>query len=563
MRSDFSAVLTASSARHNSGALSVGPWHIELDAAPGSVHRQPGLTAIIKGQVYNLDVQDMFGLYRQHGPDFALRFDGSFALLLLDETAGTVLAVTDRVGSHKLYAAHDAGRVTVSTLPDHPDFARRAYHPAGLASLLVSGALMNNLTLYAGVQGLERASTHDLRPEGIQSRAYWEQLPPERLDTRPEAELREEFAELLRRAVRRRAEGLNGPVHLSLSGGHDSRGLLSLLAATGRDIRTFSYHQGPQAGRSDTRVADALAAQYGVRHQGVQAYRGDLLSTLRRNARWGHGVTQFCDEADAWDTLAAQQITDIFVGEQLHEVYPYPLTDVSEQLARWRLSSLSTLGKLAGAFTLAAATGLADAWTAELAQIRAQATRYASPYQQEFVILDRQRLQHVTLPWRERFAGHSAAVHLPYLDGALLEFLHRLPPEALAGKRLFNDTLRELDPGLYRVPLARSSGYVTDWHAELIKHRGALGEEFLSGPSRLDEVINPHFIQAVLDGLGASADGSSRLRAGVRQTLGTLRRSQTGQKLFGQARIKSVPVSPATWLLRVLTLRALDTGRRD
>ncbi|MDV6375366.1 asparagine synthase-related protein [Deinococcus arenicola] len=563
LRTDFSAILIPRSDQPHSGPLHVGPWQLELDAAPQSIHRQPGLTAVMKGQIYGMEVDDLLGLYRQHGPDFALHIDGCFALLLLDETAGTVLAVTDRVGSHKLYAAQDAGRLTVSTRPGHPDFARRPYDPAALASVLVGGAVLNNLSLYAGVQSLPRGSTHELRPTGIRSRMYWELRPPQGSGTRSDAELQEEFAELLQRSVRRRAGGIRGPVHLSLSGGHDSRGLLSLLAKAGSDIHTFSYTQGPQARDSDTRVADALAAQYGVRHQAVQAYRGDLISTLRRNAQWGGGVTHFCDEADAWDTLTGQGIGHVFTGEELHEVYPHALTDVAEQFAQWGVFPFSVLEGLTGAFAPTQAGALADAWAAELEQMRAQLVRYSSPYQQDFMVFSQQRQQHVLLPWRERFAGRGAAVHLPYLDAEVLEFIQRLPTSALVGKRLFRQTLRHLDPDLYRVPLAQSSGYLPDWHAELIKHRAVISEELLSVPSRLDEVISPQAIRAVLDGLRAPSGGGPHLRGQVRRTLGRVRRSQVGQRVFGQARIRAAPVQPATWLLRVLTLRLADTGLAD
>ncbi|MFC6664366.1 asparagine synthase-related protein [Deinococcus radiopugnans] len=93
--------------------------------------------------------------------------------------------------------------------------------------------------------------------------------------------------------MRRRTAGLTGPVHLSLSGGHDSRGLLSLLTAAGCDVRTFSYAQGAQLARSDASMASPLAEQYGARHERVRAYRGDLVACLRRNARWGRGPPIF------------------------------------------------------------------------------------------------------------------------------------------------------------------------------------------------------------------------------------------------------------------------------
>lgn len=565
LQTDFSAVLMPRLPQPAEGTLTVGRWQVTLDAAPASVVRQPGLTAVMKGQVYDLDAQGLLRLYRQHGPTFARRFDGAFALVLFDEAQGVVLAVTDRVGSHKLYAAHAGERVTLSTWPGHPDFTERPYDLAGLASVLVTGSPLNGLTLHEGVQTLSRASSHRVEPGGMVEQPYWEGQMAQGQDTRPEAELREELAELLKRSVRRRVEGLEGPVHLSLSGGHDSRGVLSLLAATGRDLHTFSYTQGNQPARSDTRVADALAAQYGTRHEHVQAYQGDLLATLRRNAAWGHGVTNFCDEVDAWDTLKGQSITDLFTGDQMFEMHAYPLTDLSEQLIKRHIKPFSTLGSLANRLNPGVSPVLESAWTAEVETIRASAARFADPFQQELVLVANQLFPYRLLPWRERYGGRFARIHLPYLDAAVLDFLYRLPPDTLANKRLFVDTLRELDPALYTVPLARSQGYEADWHAELIKHREAIKEELISGPSRLDAVIAPEAIQGVLDTLTVTADsGRSKLRRQVRQTLGTFRHSEMGRKIFGLAPLKAPPISPATWLLRVLTLRALDgdTGGR-
>lgn len=543
--------------------LAVGAWQAELDAVPQSVHQQGGLTAVLKGQVYGTDLAEVMRRYRQHGTAFPRQIDGSFSLLLLDQVQGTVLAVTDRLGTHKLYAVQDGGRVTVSTLPDHPDFSWRPYRSAGLASVLTSGMLVNHLTLYEGVQSLERASLHEFQRGGIQSCAYWQLRPPGGLDHRPEAELRQEYAELLRRSVRRRTAGLTGPVHLSLSGGHDSRGLLSLLTAAGCDVRTFSYAQGAQLARSDASMASPLAEQYGARHERVQAYRGDLVACLRRNARWGRGATNFCDEVDAWDTLASQTITDVFVGDEMHEISPFRLHDVSDSLVRCHIEPFSSLGTLAACLTPADRRELETAWSAALGQIRAQVTGYPDPYQQDFLIMAQQYLSHSLLPWRERFAGRIAAVHTPYLDAELAEFIQRLPPELLAGKRLLIGALRELDPDIYRVPLARSSGYETNWHAELIRHRAAVKEDLLSGNSRLDRVIPPQAIGSVLDSLTVSGGGrgafhGAGLRAEVRRTLGTLRRSAIGQRLLGPVRTRRAVLSPATWLLRVLTLRIVE-----
>ncbi len=182
--------------------------------------------------------------------------------------------------------------------------------------------------------------------------------------------------------MRRRAWGLTGPVHLSLSGGHDSRGLLSLLTSAGCDVPTFSYAQGAQLPHSDAGMVGALAAQYGSRHESVAAYRGDLLATIRRNARWGRGDTNLCDEVDAWDTLAARSITNVFVGDEMHEISPFRLSNVSDSLSRRHrhIEPFGTLGSLATCLNPEARQDPGAAWSAGLGQIRAQATRYSDPY---------------------------------------------------------------------------------------------------------------------------------------------------------------------------------------
>ncbi|PNY80564.1 asparagine synthase-related protein [Deinococcus koreensis] len=550
----------------------VGGWAVRftqgLRAPEGSgpvVCRESGVVAILSGHLYGTAPRQLPQLYRQHGAQLAGQLEGAFVLVLLDLRSGRVLAITDRVGSHKLYVAQELaqgeGRVDLATRVDWPAFRRRPLDPAGVAGYLATGNMFNGLSLYQGVRSLDRATVHELTPDGLMRQDYWTLTPEPSAGRASLPDLRAELAALLRRAVERRLPAPGAPATISLSGGYDSRGLLSLLSGRGHGLETFSYSLGTPARGSDPTVAQRLAAQYGARHQVLTAYRGDLLSTVRRNARWGQGVTHFCDEADAWaelsEHLGGRSPGDIFVGEQAFELSAKPLNTVPEQLKNHHLTGFYPLNWLAGRLPDGAFGHLENAWQGELETIVARTLHWESPLQRELALTLDQSLPYVLLPWRERFAGHAARVHTPYLDTDVLEFLQRVPLEALADKALFKDALRHLDSELLRVPIASSMGYEPDWAAELRGQREAVWEAMRAQPSRLDDLIDPDAVRSLLSGLSAPSL-RARLTGAARQHLGRFRHGPYGTRLFGPAGLRIPSVDVPTFLMRLLTLREAE-----
>ncbi|MBB5362790.1 asparagine synthase-related protein [Deinococcus humi] len=511
---------------------------------------QRGLAVVLRGVLYSHELQDVLSLYMRHGLTFADHLEGSFALILVDQQAGHIWAVTDRIGSVKVYAAQQDGKLLVSTDLNQPAFTQRPLSPAGVACALASGVMLGDLTVYQGVRSLERVCVHDLKPEGVTSRPYWTFSfgPPSR---RPAAELQAELAGLLRAAVDRRLRRAGPRVFLSLSGGYDSRGLLSLLSGSGREIHTFAYSDGPPRMDSDADVAGQLARQYGARHVTLQAYRGDLDATLQRNAAWGQGVANFCDEADAWAELAEHAPSAIFAGEQLFGWYDRPAQTMTELLQHARLPDAQALSGLQGVLQEGDYARLRDAYGGELQALTQRLPSGLDPTQLETLTYLEQLGPRRLMPWREQFAGRVAPVHLPLLDGQLLDFMQTLPRQLIREKTLFKGALLALDPGLLSVPLARVSGYAPDWNAELLRHRGALKRQLGTGHSRLDEFVPPETVMALLDRLGPDRKNP------VRSALGALRRTPLMGAALGVRPPLPRPVDRATLLLRLLTLRRL------
>ncbi|GHF36082.1 asparagine synthase (glutamine-hydrolyzing) [Deinococcus metalli] len=543
------------------GAVVVGPWVAALETHDPrgrmvAVARRPGVVAALLGVLYDRTLDSALDLYRETGDAFAAQLEGSFVLLLLDGAAGRVLAVTDRVGTRTLYHLRDGDRVWLSTRPDLPAFTRRPLSMAGLASTLVNGGLPAGLTLYEGVRALVPTDVHDVRLEEIVSTPYWtlpfDPAPP----GRPDVAYADDLIHLLRGAVSRRVRACRERPYLSLSGGYDSRGLLGLLSAEGASFRTFAYALPAVRRGSDAEVAGRLAAQYGVPHEALIAYRGDLPRTITRNARQGQGVVPYCEEIDALHDLAEHDPTDVFTGEEVFEVRPAPLRTVAEQLARVHINEFSRLGWLEPFLPPGVFDALRHAWQPEYDAARAQSERWAHGYHKEMQLVLHHHEACRLLRWREQFVAQHANLHVPYLDTPVLDFGGRLPLHLMADKTILKRALYRLDPGLFRAPLASVPGYGANWQAELLALNEDVWARLLAGPSRLDTVIGPDAIRHLARQLPPhDPDARTRAMTSVRKVLGTWRRTPTGRRVFGHPPLKPKVPGLAATILKLLTLR--------
>ena len=223
-------------------------------------------------------------LYRKFGPSFARHLKGTFCCVVVDSDAGLLILATDRLGSYPLYwTATDDGFSFASELR-----ALRTLHPRSLNADAVNdlfhfGFPLGDKTLADDVRLLPAATTLTYTfATGrvmLESYASWE--PAFQSVARNKADFLAKLAHTFLVSMQRAVRG-NHRYGLSLSGGLDTRVLLSALDAMGIPLATFTLGE---KGCADEVIGEQLARVCHSRHRFVALedhYLADLLPMSRR-----------------------------------------------------------------------------------------------------------------------------------------------------------------------------------------------------------------------------------------------------------------------------------------
>lgn len=252
-------------------------------------------------------------LYRTYGSGFASHLQGAFCTVVIDEKLKRLVLVSDRLGSYPLYWFNGAQRfVFASELKAilRDPAVNFALDPRAVADYLTFGFLFGDKTLASQVRLLPLASalTYCWNDGQCALESYacieedfqpWEGTQSEYLD-----ELRYAF----NRGVRRSLAG-NQSIGVSLSGGLDSRAVLSAIDCTQTQISTYTLGV---KGCADEVIAKQLSRIVGARNCFLELdarYLGEGLANIRRMVTLSdgmyltHGLTEmlvlrFLEEAD-------------------------------------------------------------------------------------------------------------------------------------------------------------------------------------------------------------------------------------------------------------------------
>lgn len=544
-----------------------GPLCVRLAVAPGTdvaVSRDGAVTLVLHGDLVSprpgITAVDLLAWYLARGLAWVAELDGSYAPLIIDGRDGTVVTVTDRLGSRRVYGGRcDGGYGLASSLGLLP-WEDETLDRTALAGYLVNGVVHNNRTLLAGVRVLKRACVHRVGPSGAEATPYWAYVFDDSARDTPVEELQRELAALVVEAVRRRLPA-SGALYLSLSAGYDATGILGALgfALQVPGVRCVSYSLGGDHPDDDAVISRAMAAVAGYEHRVIPSYTGDLLQVLAHNVALGQGQAHFCDEVQYWTTIGPELQAEagaLFVGDQAFGfTTPAPPRSYAEVLRKVYIASFADLPVLAAWLPAPLFRELSEAWGAELERIVATCPASAQLEDvRDYLYLD-QRVSHLILPWRERFAGTWALVRFPLLDRTILDFNRRLPPELRRSKALWKATRRSSYPDLFTQPRGRSR-YQPAWSEEYARAAPALAALIDAHDSPLDALIPPELLLGLLDAHSNTHRAAGSLPARARwlaeKALGRLRRS------LGQAPgARSQPEGPqhALLLQRLLVLR--------
>lgn len=229
---------------------------VDLDARSDQPFTKDGLTLVYNGEIYNYpelraelraagrsfrtegDTEVVLEAFRVWGADALDRFEGMFALALLDEAGGRLTLARDRFGEKPLYWMRDGegGLLFASEIKVLAALAGRrpSIDPNQLRRYLVNGykaLLTERRTFYSDVADFPAASLAILdRPEDPAPRRYWI------LEARPDEGMTAEQAlegarERVHKAIARRLRA-DVPIAVRLSGGIDS----NVIAGVARTV---------------------------------------------------------------------------------------------------------------------------------------------------------------------------------------------------------------------------------------------------------------------------------------------------------------------------------------
>lgn len=228
-----------------------------------------GASLLLLGRAWlgtrDLAAETLLQDFLRDGPAALTRLGGSFGVLVWMPRSGTLLAVTDRLATKKLYVCHAGGTTLLATelraLLGHP-LAPREVDDTSVEQFLITSHLVDSRSLIRDVSVLPPATITRIDRAGIASERYWTpRIAPggdDGLD-----KWADRLADVLSPAVRARCG--DAPPLLPLSGGLDARSVAAFVPpALAAAAATCSFgHRHCHDVRYGRRMARALGARFG------------------------------------------------------------------------------------------------------------------------------------------------------------------------------------------------------------------------------------------------------------------------------------------------------------
>jgi asparagine synthase (glutamine-hydrolysing) len=408
-------------------------------------------------------------LYGRFGTGFAARLEGSFCAALVDDLAGRLVLASDRLGSHPLYWAKTADRLVfageLKSLLCAPD-TRRALDPRAVADYLAFGMLLGEKTLAEGAALLPPSSTlcFDGKTGAVSIERY------ERLEdafSRPWEKSREEFLEAACEAFRGAvARSLSGGYRLglALSGGLDSRAILSAAGPARAEIETYTLGV---KGCADEAITEKLARIAGTRHRFLEldaGFLGALFSNLQRlvsltdGMYLSHGLTEmavlpYLEEA-GFSVLLRGHCAELAKTSQAWPFHTDARIFAMKSREELLAYLLERLGYLLRGLSLRHV--LSEEWAERVEGGARRSLEESteglslSPAETCSYLYLRELHRRMTIPSLEIFRNF-VEVRMPFADRDFLDLVLRAPPAWRHGTEIHRFILRKNDPALARV----------------------------------------------------------------------------------------------------------------
>jgi asparagine synthase (glutamine-hydrolysing) len=243
----------------------------------GEVFNHPTLMAQLQGDGVryrtHCDTETVLHVFERRGEAAPEELRGMFAYAVWDRRTRTLTLARDRFGVKPLYyALLDDGTLVFGSEMKAilaSGMVRASLREDALPDYLANHATTGEGTLLAGIKRLLPGHTLVWRNGEIRTRRYWDlQFEAEAEETRPDAELIEEYRDRLKEAVRLRLMA-DVPLGAFLSGGIDSATITALMSQlVDEPIKTFSVGFAEREA-NELAYARIVAKAFGTEHHEV------------------------------------------------------------------------------------------------------------------------------------------------------------------------------------------------------------------------------------------------------------------------------------------------------
>ena len=273
------------------------PW--AEDTASGVWLTWTGVWFYQDESVPALDADALLKRYLEVGASqLGLELQGQFVVVVGDSRSKALQVITDRCGNLHVFAAETDAGIAVSSSSavlaaclGAEGKARNVIDPVGLHQFIATGVIYDDLTLWANVKKIGSGVVCRIDADGMRQDRYWRFA-----DIDPEAYSLDESVERIQQGLTRSVKQIAKAfprIVSDLTGGYDSRALLSGLLSAGVDFETTV--SGP-ASSPDVVVSTQIAQAFNIRHSHRVASEPGL-ADLTQALKWTDGEYDVFDYA--------------------------------------------------------------------------------------------------------------------------------------------------------------------------------------------------------------------------------------------------------------------------
>ena len=428
---------------------------------------------LLPGTVPQEDAALLANLYAQRGAEIVTRLQGEFVAVVHDRRRQELVVLNDRFAFYPTYIARDRERFLVApeakAILAAPGFVKRLDLTA-LAQFIRFQVVLGDRTFFEGISLLPPATVCrcDLRTGSVTLTRYWEFGAFDLLPEPPLAEMAEECARLLSRAVNR---VVHGPERagLLLSGGLDSRLLLGLADSPAAPLRTFTFGS---PGSRDVEYARRAAQRAGSVHRWFPLSGGSWvidnleldLALTEGSHSWihMHGISTLPALREQVDVMLTGWDGGTVVGGWRNRL-PLAFTDADDLgvLTAREFGRFNQLYTWPGIDEGEERALYADALRSQLVgrafeSLRDEMVPFLSlrPDLRAEMFYVRNHCFRLTMHTLTLLRSHVEVLS-PFFDFELFRFLYSLPATARGYKMLLREILRRHAPRLALIPDAR------------------------------------------------------------------------------------------------------------